>query len=42
MLFPGEESWSFVPSEGVDGPLSAELNTDSVEEFQGSGMFSSY
>ena len=41
VLFLGEESWLLVPFEGVDGPLSAESNTESFEEFQGSG-FSSY
>ena len=40
MLFLGEESWLLVPSEGVDGPLSAESNTESFEEFQGSGLSS--
>ena len=40
MLFLGEESWLVVPFEGVDGPLSAESNTESVEESQGSWLSS--
>ena len=35
------DRWSVLFPEGVDGPLSAESNTESVEEFQGSWMFSS-